>query len=271
MIRLLNNSDTGLVLDYCHKYEIETVFLIGNINLYGINNNKNIKRCGDYFGYFENEELKGIIAFYNLGSVIPHFTSQGAISYIVELLNDRNFQTLLGVKRIVNPLLEQINRKIDKFNDSFYLINKNPVEFYNKDLLFKNQKEIDIKKAISFIIEAEKFGFESDVTEEYAINKINECNGDEELLFGLVNNEIVSQAFIQSTTENIAMIGGVYTSLYHRGKGYAKATVYELCKRIISKGKIPVLSVRKNNTPAYKAYLSIGFEYYDDYLLIDFK
>jgi predicted GNAT family acetyltransferase len=44
-----------------------------------------------------------------------------------------------------------------------------------------------------------------------------------------------------------------------------------MCRRIIEKGKLPTLSVKKNNTPALRAYTSIGFENYDDYLIVRFK
>jgi uncharacterized protein len=78
-------------------------------------------------------------------------------------------------------------------------------------------------------------------------------------------------ANIQTYTSKINQIGGVYTLPEYRGKGYCKAIVSELCKRILGRGKMPTLSVKNNNTPAVCAYQSIGFKYYDDYLIVKFQ
>lgn len=42
----------------------------------------------------------------------------------------------------------------------------------------------------------------------------------------------------------------------------------EICRRIIAKGKLPTLSVKKHNIPAVRAYTALGFENYDDYLIV---
>ena len=79
---------------------------------------------------------------------------------------------------------------------------------------------------------------------------------------------MVAQAGIQTYTPKINQIGSVYTPEEERGKGYAKAIVSEICKRIIERGKMPTLMVNKDNTPAVRAYNALGFEHYDDYLIV---
>lgn len=94
---------------------------------------------------------------------------------------------------------------------------------------------------------------------------------EEDYVFLIKDDKIVAQANIQTTTDEINQIGGVYTSEEERGKGYCKAVVSEICKRITARGKIPTLMVVKKNTPAVKAYSVLGFKHYDDYLIIEFE
>lgn len=47
--------------------------------------------------------------------------------------------------------------------------------------------------------------------------------------------------------------------------------VSKLCCIIKERGKTPALMVRKNNTPAVRAYTSLGVRYYDDYSIITFE
>lgn len=63
-------------------------------------------------------------------------------------------------------------------------------------------------------------------------------------------------------------IGVVGTLEEYRNKGFAKSVVSELCRCIIAKGKLPTLMVRENNLPAVKVYQKLGFEKYDDYLMV---
>ena len=85
------------------------------------------------------------------------------------------------------------------------------------------------------------------------------------------DGKFVSHAKIQAYTNTIGQVGAVYTEEEERGKGYGKAVVSEICRRIIARNKIPTLIVRKNNVPAVKAYTALGFEKFDDYLLIKLR
>ncbi|WP_291561459.1 MULTISPECIES: GNAT family N-acetyltransferase [unclassified Clostridium] len=68
----------------------------------------------------------------------------------------------------------------------------------------------------------------------------------------------------------MSQIGGVFTLPEVRGNGYAKAMVSKICDNIIAREKIPTLMVSNANVPAVKAYKSLGFDFYDDYLMVEF-
>ena len=272
MIRLLNQNDKEIVLEYLNKYPIETTFLIGNVNLFGLDNNKELRRCADYYGYFENGTLRGVLPFYNLGSCIPHYNSPYAIPYFVELLKEKNFKYFLGMESIIKPLYEQINdsKITDEYSEDSYYVNNNFKSFTLENVTFKevDSEDMDIAK---FYLRARVEGFQEESTIEDVIKTLKQRPKDEDFIFLLKDNIIAAQGCIQTTTDKIEQIGGVFTAAEARSNGYCKAVVSELCSRIVSRGKTPTLMVTKANTPAVRAYSSLGFTHYDDYLIISFK
>jgi ribosomal protein S18 acetylase RimI-like enzyme len=272
-VKVLTQNDKGMVLNYLERNHIETTFLIGNVNDFGLDNDKSQRRCGDYFGYFEDDNLKGILPIYNLGSCIPHFESEGAVPFFVDIMKERKFNHLLGMASTIKPIYDKLKafKIIEEYSDDSYLINNDNKPFSIQDLELKDFSSVEPKLAAEFLQEARNKGFGENITEEEAYkNAINKPD-EEDLVFGVKAGRIVALALIQTTTSKINQIGGVYTSEEYRGKGYCKAVVSEICNRIIARGKTPTLMVRKDNTPAVKAYSALGFKYYTDYNIITLK
>jgi len=136
----LNNDDKAMVLEYVERNEIETSFLYANVLTVGLENNREIRRCGDYFGYFEGLELKGILPFYNLGSCIPHYESPDAVPLFLQIIKDRKFEYLLGMDHIVRPIYRMLDgvKNIRKCNESSYFINDAFTPFHADGLSFVN-------------------------------------------------------------------------------------------------------------------------------------
>jgi RimJ/RimL family protein N-acetyltransferase len=273
MLKLLNNTHKPLVLAYLEKHHLEVTFLIGNVISFGLENDKSIRRCGDYYGYFEEEDLKGIIAFYNLGSCIPHYEDKNAIKEFSELMKNRNFETLLGMEHIVKPLFEEIKavKTLNEYSEDSYYINSNFTPYTIEGLAFLDTKDAPIEKAAEFIKKAYEDGFGSIRSLDEIVQMLKERNKEEDFIFLIKDGAIKAQANVQTYTSSINQVGGVFTLSEERGKGYCKATVSEICRRIVERGKTPTLMVRKNNTPAVAAYQALGFRHYDDFLIISFK
>lgn len=273
MIRKLTQRDREMVMEYLERNHIETTFLIGNVIEFGMDNDLDKRRCGDYFGYFENGELKGILPFYNLGSCIPHFEAEGAVGEFIEVMKGRSFSFLLGMERFITPLYEGIKdfkETLDYSEDSYY-INNSFKPFKLEGVEIKDLEEIGIDAVVDFNIHANRDGFGNIHTRESTIKSLSQKPKGEDFLFLTADGKITAQGCIQTSTEKIDQIGGVYTIGEERGKGYCKALVSELCDRIVKRGKIPTLMVTKSNTPAVRAYTSLGFGNYDDYLIIKLK
>ena len=274
MLRLLTEKDKKLILDYHARNEIETSFFYSNVIEFGVDNNKDMRRCADYFGWFEDGSLRGVLPFYNLGSCIPHYESDEAIPHFAALMKEKSFAYLLGMDRVIKPLfrLFEGEREVVEYNDSSFYMNRAFKPYISSELEFIDPCEaVKDEKVVDFIIHARLDGFHENVDQEEVVKMLNQVGPGEDKLVAVSAGRPVAYAVIQTNTATTSQIGAVFTLEEERGKGYCKAVVSELCRRIVSRDKIPTLFVRKNNTPAVKAYNALGFEHVDDYSLIRFK
>lgn len=274
MIRLLTEQDRAQVMKYLQKDSFGGAFVIGNLLGFGLENRKDQRRCGDYYGYFSKGELIGVLPFYNMGSCIPIFEEEKeVIASFADIMRMRQFQVLIGMKKYIKPLYEAVSneKEIVSSQESSYFVNKHFNPLILENTAFADASEIDNNEAVEFIRRAYREGFHQEHTPEEARKIIKQRNAEEEYLFLIVDGKIVAQAYIQAVTDKINQIGGVFTLEGERNKRYGKAIVSEFCRRIIARGKIPTLSVRKDNTPAVKAYVTLGFSHHDDYLIVKCK
>ncbi|MDE6200547.1 MAG: GNAT family N-acetyltransferase [Clostridiales bacterium] len=80
-------------------------------------------------------------------------------------------------------------------------------------------------------------------------------------LFVYENEEGIPVSFAQAKPYgSYATLGYVYTQPQYRNRGYGKAMVHEVCKRIIKEYKGVVLFVDKTNPIPNKLYSAVGFE-----------
>jgi len=270
LLRQLNEWDKPILFDYLQRNEEEAAFLAGNAGKYGIMNRGDILRCGDYFGYFEGSALKGVTAFYNMGTCAPHYESLRAVPYFAQLMIMGRYSMLIGKDRIIRPLFEAIRyyKFLKKFEECSYCVNSNFKPFKLEGIEFLDVTGGNCMDILSFVRKAYLRGFEVERTIEGTKQLLSQKNEEEEYIILSRDNKLLAQACIQTVTDNTSQIGAVYTLEEERGKGYGKAVVSELCERIISKGKLPTLIVNKQNTPALDAYKALGFEHHDDYLII---
>ena len=73
------------------------------------------------------------------------------------------------------------------------------------------------------------------------------------------NGKIVCMGHYQLAKDGTGKSGLIYTPDEERGKGYAAKLVYELTKKIIGAGYIPVLYTDQNYPNSNKAYANVGY------------
>ena len=156
MIRPLNEWDRAIILDYLSRNEDEVAFVFGNILHCGITNRRDVLRCGDYYGYFEGDSLRGILVFYNLGTCIPHYESVGAIPFFSKLMIMGRFNVLLGKEQVIRPLFEAIKnyKELKEFEECSYQINRNFKPYKLEGAVFIDVSGNDDTSIISFVRKA---------------------------------------------------------------------------------------------------------------------
>lgn len=273
MISLLTEDHKDKVIKYLERDSIAGAFLLGNVLEFGLDNQKGQRRCGDYYGYFFKGDLIGILPFYNMGSCTPLWMDEAVIEPFAEIMLNYPFEFLIGMEKTVKPLYDMISaeKNILAYQESSYFVNKRFSSFTLENISFAKANELDPDSVVAFVKDAYWQGFGHSYSLEETQQFVAQRAAEEEFLFLLAEDKIVAQAYIQAATSEINQIGGVFTLEEERGKGYCKAILSELCQRIITRGKIPTLIVRNDNFPAIKAYTSLGFTHFDDYLLIKLK
>lgn len=274
--KLLKNENIDVVMDYLGRNHLDNTFIIGNIEKNGLENNMLLKRSGDYYGYFGEGQLRGIFTFTNMGSFVCHYEDNKVLNKIVLLKAIKQYKPkyIFGMKKIIEPLWKKLDKifKWYDYDECYYMILKREKFFdFTLDKEIISAKNYDFSKSIDFLIEVEKAFNRKPKTVNELKNSIYERMGEEEYLYLLDKDRIVSQGVIKTTTTKVNQIEGVYTLPKFRGNGYAKAVVSQLCKNIISRGKTPSLIVSKSNHSAQRMYKNIGFEYYDDYIMSEIQ
>lgn len=121
--------------------------------------------------------------------------------------------------------------------------------------------EIDLPKLAEFRygFDIDTFGYSrSDKNKLYSETEVNIKKKN--LFVWKDNREIVSMAVIMRNTQNIAIIGRVYTPKDLRGKGYGTSIVHSLSNEILKRG-LPVcaLFTDKLNLTSTKVYYNVGY------------
>jgi FR47-like protein len=83
------------------------------------------------------------------------------------------------------------------------------------------------------------------------------------------NNKLAAYASSFIQLPQIWMIGGVYTNLAYRNKGYATQATSAITQEALTQAEIAALFVRSDNHPAIKAYEKIGYRKIGEKLWID--
>lgn len=93
-----------------------------------------------------------------------------------------------------------------------------------------------------------------------------------QLILALIDkeNNFLSKVATNAIGYKCIQIGGVYTKPDYRKRHYSKYLMGSLCTKIIRIRRLPVLFVKKDNLPAQRLYLSLGFKTVGSYCIAYF-
>ncbi len=94
---------------------------------------------------------------------------------------------------------------------------------------------------------------------------------EKQATFGVrTGGTIVSAATAFSGNSSFGMVGSVFTSTEHRGKGYGTAVASAATCHILGQSPWCLLYVRTDNMPAIRSYRRIGYRVKEDWAFFDF-
>ena len=265
MIRKLTAPDKPLILDYCYKNERENLFVLGSFEVYDDTFKEN-----QYWGYFEDDEMKGLAYFATRwGNLIIHASDPEVVKKFVDeaIKSGVKIEGTASFAKSAEPmtkcLKEKYGFKIKKFSEeTVYILEKS--DFQD---LSSGSEEIASSSDIDELV---CFGTGKKPNEISHLDRKRINPSNEYIL--RKDGMIVSKANIHGVSKSYFQIGGVGTRDEYRRKGYAQQVVCFLCKHFFEKGKSHgLLFTGDDNHAAQKLYKGLGFRPVDKFIIAEFK
>ena len=276
MKRLLTNRDMGMLTAYLLKDETANTFLLGNLLYYGVEPDRNIFRCGDYWGYFDGDELVGVVAFFNNSQCMVYYTRPEVLRPMCLQIADNPIRLVLGSEQCVRPMAQLLRAVPGRMviHHQLLLVHQGemPHMTFDGNLLFQDARMFAGNRAVQdFIIRCMKDGFGYRISRGTARRLLQEKTEHEPYLLLKAGGKLVAQAHIQTRTPGFGQIGGVCTLPEERRRGYARVVVCAMMDIIRRDGgRRACLVVNDDNASARSLYDSLGFREAKRLTLIDF-
>lgn len=250
MIRKLVNNDIIKVKDYLNENPSFSLFLIADIDKYGLSsnifmiyadfdNNDNIHFVfGTYFNtllIYSNDDSIDTTTIYT-------YLKQHSINFNVLLISNALFESSINVTDFSQVhktyCCELTTENFKPFNSTI------PINIATED---------DSTAILSLFNSTEEFeGL------DMTLDAIKSYIMDNNVYIIKEGSEIASFTMCTATTEVLASIGAVCTSKRYRGKGYASALISHLSNEILNKGL--KCSLCYDNPEAGTIYKRLGFK-----------
>ncbi len=214
------------------------------------------------YAAFENGSVRGYVLIYTA----LEFLSVGLecesdiAENLIEYAPNNRF-----VMHAPSNLLPIINRKFPHakhYVENWMLVKRDEASFLESKLVRKLHNDDDASRLAALLSNRKNRPAR---TVKKCIDLINK-----QTIYGFfVNGKLVSYAgsFIQ--LPQVWMIGGVYTHLEHRNKGYATLATSAVTKEALKNAEAAALFVRSNNYSAIKVYEKIGYRKIGEKLWVD--
>ena len=227
-------------------------------------------------GYLRRGQVVAVQGLYASGRCLPHLIDESVASAMVADLLGWPVRWLMGIRRVSDPLLGELNRRGYKpsYDEQDYLMQLTRATFvphYTPGVRHAIAEDAPAMARLRYRFEREYFHPLVPYGQESLYLKIAQrcvANGT-----FLVEREgaIASTVSVEARIPGLAHIGAVYTEPLHRKKGYAKGVVSAMCEDLLQSEEYVTLTVRKSNPAAIHVYNALGFQYRDEYRMFRFR
>jgi len=276
-VRLLGNDDEALLDNFLSPYTPFAYFMRSNAKVGGIVYDGKQYQA-DYFGYFENEEIKGVLAHHFVGGLqifAPVKSSRNLLAKEFakyRAKNPRKITIILGPLKHAQDMCDSLGIDEEHFRYSgghefLYQLDLSDLKPAKSNLITRRANEQDLAKLLI-------------LDNEYAIEGLGEAKDRKitddtsarirlRLYEGSVfvlekDGEIVSFSCAHGFLPDWKWVGPVYTPPELRGQGYAKAITSASLDIVKSEG-IKYAGLFARNPIAMQAYEKLGFKRIGDW------
>ena len=251
MIIECTNNKIETVFDYIGEDYGKCLYIFIDMKKYGLDDeNFNV------WIQYDNDEICAVISEYYGGVQIYSKDEDLIVEEIVDFIKQKETNVLFAVK----PVTDKIKELLPDYVQSTGIVgelkelNIEP----NPDAYSASLEELE--EIVRIISEDEgigkPYGFDSLYSQYYERKTTN--FGRNIILRDEENSDIICHAGTYAEIPELAVVGGVITSLPYRGKGFSKGTVSALCSQLMSENK-RIFSYYYIES-ATRIHISIGFE-----------
>jgi hypothetical protein len=253
MIRLLNEADQGLVLDFLYQEPSYNIFPIGDIEAFGFNQDF-LRIYGEFDGGFH---LMSILLRYRQSAI--YYAKETIFNHdYLDIFKKDPFNVISGkasLMDLIDPYLSNYRKHKTFFCRAHQIKVRKKETHYHINTLKTSQ---DCEKLFDFMSTIKEFKKHIGKKEDYIEGKLKSIQMGTTLYIE-ENNQIISTVATTAETTKNAMVVSVATAPSHRNQGLATALLVELMDVYIHT-KNKSLCLFYDNPEAGKIYLKLGFE-----------
>ena len=283
-VRKLREKDREILLSFLYPRRTEALFLLSNLERGDIEGGQELFE-GDYFGFFHEEKLRGVLMQVRQGSLLiacshplGQFELAKAFLQHHQKKEDESpgqVHRILGLNEEVQGFFEVLEEhslwKSREVREAALLVLTKDTLESRPQLFVRLAQESDIDVLLkwkkSFRVDA--MGDDPSWIDEEVLRESLELGIQEKRQFILEqHSKPVSMARLNAVSGRVAQLGGVFTPKEHRGKGYASKMVSGLANQCLVENfqgefvgdyEALVLTVDEESKKALKIYRDLGF------------
>jgi predicted GNAT family acetyltransferase len=245
-IRQLNQDDTNELLDLLYRDPYYNIFMIGNLENMGLDHPDL-----DYWGSFRGGQLAGALMRYRVFWNV-YDAGEADLRGFAWLMDRRgDVQALHGRDELIASFAKFLRdyEAREERRLHFCCLPELKPALTSSDSVHR-ATHADLPALVAFYSDAEEM-----TRDEQAVRR---CLEQGRIFVTTAKGRIVSAALTNAETQELAMIGGVYTSLDSRHQGYASACMFAICQDLTADGKEACLFY--DDPVAEGIYRRLGFK-----------
>lgn len=245
-----NTNNIETILDYIGEDYGKCLYIFIDLKKYGLDDeNFNV------WIQYDNNEICAVISEYYGGIQIYSKSEDLIIDEIVEFIKQKDTKVLFSIK----PIIDKIKEYLPDYEQENGIVGElKKLTFEPNDAYSAPIEELE--EIVKIVSEDEgigkPYGFDSLYSQYYERKTTN--FGRNFILRDETTNDIICHAGTYAELPELAVLGGVITSIKYRGKGFSKGTVAAICNQLKSENK-RVFSYYYIPS-ATKMHHSVGFE-----------